>query len=216
MKWIIRIYTFVLLIYTGWRTIDFLLMQLPDNDMSWWLALVFLFATEIGILIWHEISMSHTTTYTQHYIATGLTWLDFTGSFGAGVADMILRQTMMADYQIPRELAMGLIIGLPLIVAINVAGALMYLANDADLQRIRTRKFLEFEADKQAMQEIDAGRRRLVASRKATLMKELTTNYDNVPLMATHKELPSLPSNGHNTDEAELMANPTPRRKSKD
>jgi hypothetical protein len=215
MKWIIRIYTFVLLIYTGWRTIDFLLMQLPDNDMSWWLALVFLFATEIGILIWHEIGLSHTTTYTQHYIATGLTWLDFTGSFGAGVADMILRQTMMADYKIPPALAMGLIVGLPLIVAINVAGALVYLANDADLQRMRTRKFLEFEADQQAMAEINAGRRKLVANRKRALMNELTNDYESVPLMATHKELPAPPSNGHNTEEL-VEINPTPRRKSKD
>ena len=215
MKWIIRIYTFVLLIYTGWRTIDFLLMQLPATDTSWWLAIVFLFSTEIGILIWHEISLSHTTTYTQHYIATGLTWLDFTGSFGAGVADMILRQTMMVDYKIPPALAMGLIIGLPLIVAINVAGALVYLANDADLRRMRTRKFLEFEADQQAMAEINAGRRKLVARRKQALMKELTTDYGDVPLMATRKELPAPPSNGHNTEEAELMANPTRRRQSK-
>lgn len=212
MKWIIRIYTFVLLIYTGWRTIDFLLMQLPDNDVSWWLALVFLFATEIGIFLWHEISLSHTTTYTQHYIATGLTWLDFTGSFGAGVADMILRQTMMADYKIPPALAMGLIIGLPLIVAINVAGALVYLANDADLQRMRTRKFLEFEADQQAMAEINAGRRKLVANRKQALMKELTTDYHELP---STPKLMAPPSNGHNTEEL-VEINPTPRRRLKD
>ncbi len=215
MKWIIRIYTFVLLIYTGWRTIDFLLMQLPATDTSWWLAIVFLFSTEIGILIWHEISLSHTTTYTQHYIATGLTWLDFTGSFGAGVADMILRQTMMVDYKIPPALAMGLIIGLPLIVAINVAGALVYLANDADLQRMRTRKFLEFEADQQAMAEINAGRRKLVANRKRALMKELTTDYEDVPLMAqVEPKLMAPPSNGHNKEEP-IEINPTQRRRLK-
>jgi hypothetical protein len=215
MKWIIRIYTFVLLIYTGWRTIDFLLMQLPATDTSWWLAIVFLFSTEIGILIWHEISLSHTTTYTQHYIATGLTWLDFTGSFGAGVADMILRQTMMVDYKIPPALAMGLIIGLPLIVAINVAGALVYLANDADLQRMRTRKFLEFEADQQAMAEINAGRRKLVARRKQALMKELTTDYEDVPLMVqVEPKLMAPPSNGHNKEEP-IEINPTQRRRLK-
>ena len=212
MKWIVRIYTLVLLLYTGWRTVDFLLHQLPDTELSWWLAIVFLFATEIGILIWHEISLTHTTTYTQHYIATGLTWLDFTGSFGAGVADMILRQTMMADYKIPPAFALGLIIGLPLIVAINVAGALVFQSNDADLVRLRARKFLEFEADQQATQELMVSRRKLVANKKRELMNELLSGYGELP---STPKLMAPPSNGHNTEEL-VEINPTPRRKSKD
>ncbi len=216
MKWIVRIYTLVLLFYTGWRTVDFLLHQLPDTELSWWLALVFLFATEIGILIWHEISLTYTTTYTQHYIATGLTWLDFTGSFGAGVADMILRQTMMADYKIPPAFALGLIIGLPLIVAINVAGALVFPSNDADLVRLRARKFLEFEADQQATQELMASRRKLVATKKRELLHDLTVGFDDVPLMAKPEvKLMAPSSNGHNKEEP-IEINPTPRRRLKD
>jgi hypothetical protein len=215
MKWIVRIYTLVLLLYTGWRTLDFLMQQLPATDLSFWLAIVFLFATEVGILIWHEISLAHTTTYTQHYIATGLVWLDFTGSFGAGVADMILRQTMI-EYEIPRALALGLMIGLPLIVAVNVAGALVFQANDADLVRMRARKFLEFEADQQATQELMASRRRLVATKKRELIKEMTAGYDELPLMATHNPDVKITGNGHNPEEAKLLANPTPRRRLKD
>src|SRR5512146_1845823 len=104
MKWIIRIYSVVLLGYTGWRTFDFISSQLPKNDISFWLSIAFLFCTEAGLLIWHELHLKHTTTEEQENIARWMTWIDFIGSLTAGIADMILRQTLVQGYQVPPAL----------------------------------------------------------------------------------------------------------------
>jgi len=154
MRWIIRGYALVLLGYTGWRTYDFMINQLPAGDTSSWLAILFLFATEAGLVLWHEVSMSHSTTREQQAIATTLTWVDLLGSLAAGVADMILRQTLRENYTIPPTLLTFLIYGLPVIVALNVAGALLYLSNDAELQVDRAKKQLRFEITRQALREL--------------------------------------------------------------
>lgn len=176
MRWVLRGYVIVMLAYTGWRTYDFMIQQLPVGVLSTWLAIMFLFSTEIGLLIWHEVSLSHTTTYAQHYTATALTWINFVGSTAAGVADMILRQTFY-EYTIPPTLATGLIYGMPLIVAINVAGALYFLSNDADTQRAQQQRFLGFEAHKQAYDELKTQRRRIVQSAKKKLIQDITGTY---------------------------------------
>ena len=181
MRWVVRAYALVLLGYTGWRTWDFMSQQLPLASGQF-LALLFLFATEIGLIIWHEVSIGHTSTFTQHYVASGLMWIDFTGSLGAGIADMILRQTM-AVYQVPPLMITLLIYGMPAIVAMNVAGAMIYLSNDADAQRTRQLRFLAFEADKQAYSEIDAHRRKIVTSRKREIIGDITGEYGGLPVM---------------------------------
>lgn len=173
MKWVIRVYSFILLGYTAWRTVDFLLSQLPKNDVSLWLSLAFLFATEAGLLLWHEISLNHATTREQQYLATALTWTDFIGSLAAGVADMILRQTLLENYQIPGMLAQFLIYGLPLVMAANVAGVLVYLSNDAEVQTDRAKKQLRFEITRQAIRELRDNAGAIAEGMKRDIYKEL-------------------------------------------
>ena len=69
MKWMIRAYSFGLLAYTGWLTYDFVSTQIPTGTTGGFIALLFLLATKIGLLLWHEVSMNHTTTEIQNYIA---------------------------------------------------------------------------------------------------------------------------------------------------
>ena len=174
MRWIIRVYAFILLGYTGWRTYDFMVNQLPQGqDASQLLALLFLFATEIGLVLWHEISMSHTTTREQHGISTALTWLDLIGSLGAGVADMILRQTFITGYQIPALLATLLIYGLPVAVALNVAGTLLYLSNDGELQIDRAKRQLRFEVTRQAIRELKDNQSAIAEGMKRDIYRQL-------------------------------------------
>jgi hypothetical protein len=154
MRWLIRAYAVILLAYTGWRTYDFMVHQLPAGDLSVWLAILFLFATEAGLMLWHEISIRHTTTREQHYISIMLTWTDFVGSLAAGTADMILRQTFAQGYVIPPALSLFLLYGLPAIVAANVAAVLYYLSNDAETQLDRAKKELRFEITRQALREL--------------------------------------------------------------
>lgn len=166
MKLVIRCYAVILLLYSGWRSYDFIKNQLPEGEISMWLSILFLFATEAGLAIWHEASVNHSTTYTQHTTAIILTWVDFAASLGAGTADMILRQTLMEGYQIPALLASALIFGIPLIVAANVAGALVFLANDAESKLEQARRFLLFEASRQALKSIAENREVLVSGKR--------------------------------------------------
>jgi len=173
MRWIIRIYALVLLAYTGWRTYDFMVNQLPAGDTSTILALLFLFATELGLILWHEVSINHSTTREQHGVSTGLTWIDFVGSLGAGLADMILRQTFYGGYEIPPLLALMLLYGLPAIVALNVAGVMLYLANDSETQIDQAKKRLRFEITRQAIRELNENKANIAEGLKKDIYREL-------------------------------------------
>lgn len=218
MKIIIRAYGIGLLAFTGWRTYDFMTLQLPVEN-GYILALFFLLATEFGLLLWHEASISHTTTYMQHRVAIGLTWLDLAGSTGAGIADMILRQTL-TEMTVPPLMTAGLIYGLPLLVLANVAGMILYTGNDADTQRARQFRLLDFEAEEQAYKELNTHRRNLVAGKKRDIIAEITGKLDentgNLPV-----KRPKVASNGreptgvnYNSEtEVATTVNPTPARK---
>jgi hypothetical protein len=147
--------------------------NLPDDWGSTLLAFLFLFAAEIGLIIWHETSIGHTTTYTQHGVSVALTWLDFVGSLAAGIGDMIIRQTIMVDYAIPPFLAMFIIFGLPVLVALNVAGAIVYLSNDSDNVKDREKRMLEFEAHKQAIRLLKDNKKKLVQAAKREIYQEI-------------------------------------------
>jgi hypothetical protein len=171
MKWIIRLYALILLAYTGWRTWDFMSQQLPANPSGQILAILFLFATEVGLAIWHETSL-RATTHEQEGVAIALTWLDFVGSLGAGVADMILRQSLTA-YEVPGWLALLLLYGLPAVVALNVAGALVYLSNDAETQIDKAKSRLRFEITRQALRELHDNRGPIAEKLKPEIYRSL-------------------------------------------
>lgn len=173
MKWIIRIYSLVLLAYTGWRTYDFMSSQLPKSDISFWLSIAFLFATEAGLVLWHEAHLHHTTTDVQDKLTMGLTWIDFVGSLAAGIADMILRQTFIDGYQIPPMLAQFLMYGLPCIMAINVAGVILFEQNDAEVQEDAAEKAARFEVHKAAMKQIRADKSAMATEKSDVIYKRV-------------------------------------------
>lgn len=195
MRWLIRIYAFILLGYAGWRTYDFLLHSLPAGETGYLLALLFLFATEAGLILWHEVSIRHTSTQEQHYIATALTWVDFAGSLSAGTADMILRQTFVQGYTIPSILVTVLIYGLPLVVALNVAGVLIYLANDNELQIDRAKRELKFEITRQALRELADNKSAIAEQMKSGIYQRLKADVTGkYPRSSPMPEMPVGPS----------------------
>lgn len=173
MKWIIRIYALALLGYTGWRTYDFLYSQLPSGEFSVYLAIFFLFATEAGLALWHEIGLNHSTTHEQQRVSTALVGLDFLGSLGAGIADMILRQTLLQGYNIPPTLAYILLYGLPILVAVNVLGVIYFERHDAETQLDRAKKQLKFEITRQALREMHENQNIVAESMKKDIFKSL-------------------------------------------
>ena len=222
MKWIIRIYAVILLAYTGWRTYDFMINQLPAGDMSTWLAIFFLFSTEAGLALWHEISLNHVTTREQRHISVSLTWLDFIGSLSAGVADMILRQSFYQGYVIPPALALFLLYGLPGIVAINIAGVLYYLSNEAEIQLDRAKKELKFEITRQALRELKDNEGAIAEGMKKDIFKKLRDDVTGKIARLYLRDLPNMPekqaedrpNNGrpavqYNTETEQFKPNPT-------
>lgn len=223
MRWVIRAYVLVMMIYTGWRTWDFMFGQLPpDNWLSYLLAFLYLFASEIGLLLWHEASINHVTTETQYYLAVSFTWIDFVGGTGAGIADMIKYQTM-TEFVMPTWAAMILSIGMPLIVAGNIAAALLFLANDAAALDKRARTFNDFAARRAAHDDIANNRGRFAKENKKHYMREIYGGWDY-----EQPDKPALPApaingntNGHRKEKIEFdqqapvvkEINPTKARK---
>jgi len=182
MKWMVRLYSLILLAYTGWRTYDFMASQLPKTDLSFWLSLIFLFATEVGLLLWHETSLNHATTETQEQLANWMTWIDFFASTAAGIADMIIRQTMVVDYKIPPILVDFLIYGLPITMALNVAAVLVYISNDGEAQIKREKRQVQYEIYRQALADLRNAKVEIARDKKAQvysdLRAEITGNID--------------------------------------
>ena len=220
MKWIVRIYALILLGYTGWRTYDFMASQLPsDQASSQVIALLFLFATEVGLVLWHEVSLNHSSTREQSYLSQALTWADLTGSLGAGVADMIMRQTFSASYQIPPLLAQLLIYGLPLVVVLNVAGVLIYLSNDSETQIERAKKELRFEVTRQAIKELRDNTGAVAEGMKKDIYRQLRDDVtgklakqylkEQTPMQPTGLNIPQVSvspgNNGHKAVNAEAV-----------
>lgn len=210
MKWVIRAYALILLGYTGWRTYDFMLHQLPQGETGYLLALLFLFATEAGLLLWHEVSLNHATTQEQQGIATALTWIDFAGSLVAGIADMILRQTFTAGYVIPPLLVIVLIYGLPVIVALNIAGVLLYLSHDSEAQIDRAKRQLRFEITRQALRELRDNQGAIAEGMKKDIyrkMRDDVTGRIAKQYLADPPKAPSLPSISGNGKGSKVVYN---------
>ena len=173
MKWALRAYGVGLLIYTGYRTWSFMIEQLPAGTSGQMIALIFLLSAEIGLLLWHELSLRHTTTEVQHGVAVVMTWICFFASTGAGIGDMILKQTLNAGYEVPPLLVSVLIYGLPLIMALNVAASLIYFQNDAQNQIERAGREMEFAAQKEAMKEAKSRKKALAQDLKGVIVDDL-------------------------------------------
>lgn len=173
MKLFIRAYSVILLVYTGWRTYDFISSNLPKTDINMWLSLAFLFCTEIGLVLWHEANLNHTTTQQQETVSKVMTWLDFAGSLAAGIADMILRQTFVDGYAIPRWLADMLIYGLPIIMALNVGAVIKFEQGDAETQEEKAEKKLRFRIHQAAMKELENDRDIIAEEKKAMIYSKM-------------------------------------------
>ena len=175
-KFFLRAYSVILLIYTGFRTYDFISSQLPKTDANFWLSIAFLFGTEIGLVFWHETNLKHTTTAIQDNVTFIMVWVDFIGSLAAGIADMILRQTFAEGYTIPPFLRDFLMYGLPLIMGLNVAMAIIFEQNDAKTQEAKAEKALQFEIHQEAMQDLRMDREAIAQEKKSAIYSKMRAN----------------------------------------
>ena len=168
-------YLGVMALYTGYRTWHFLGEQMSgigNDEIRVFLPLLFLFAAEVGIGIWHTLNMNHTTTNEQDIISGTMVWVDFVASLGAGVGDMIIAQSMII-YTVPRWLAVALIYGMPAVMALNIAAGLLFLSNDGQAKIEKGKKSLRFEIHRQALKELQDNQGQIAGSMKKDIYAQL-------------------------------------------
>lgn len=169
----VRVYSLILMAYTGWRTLDFMMSQLPKNDLSFWLSVIFLFSAELGLLMWSELAMKHATTEAQEWIAKILAVIDFVGSTAAGTADMVLHQTLLQELVVPVWLSQFLIYGMPLVMAMNVGAVFLFLWFDAEQWIAREKRQTVFEITRSAIEQLQSERLTIAGSRKGMVYQSL-------------------------------------------
>ena len=193
MKWAIRIYALILAIYMGYRTFDFMSEQIPISmgvDIKFFLPLLFILATEAGMILWNE-AIPRATSKEQFIIANIMVWADFTGSVFAGIADMIIRQTMI-EYTVPRPLALGLMIGMPVLGALNIAAAILHGMFNADDMTARMKEQTRWEAFSQAHLNVRKRRKILAATQAGAIIAELEAEARDTALLINALRAPQV------------------------
>lgn len=135
----------ILLIYSAWRSFDYLMIGLNgvNSTVAVIVSLVFLFASEIGLLLWLHAGVPGSTTDAQETIAKCMIAVDFVGSLALGVADLLVHNTL---YQVDFSwLDPVLLVAPALLVAANVGAVVMYHLADAEEQLRRADRQLDFE-----------------------------------------------------------------------
>lgn len=181
MKICIKIYSYILLLYSGWRTYDFIFRQMPTEmgNMRSWLSIVFLFTTEVGLLLWHETSLKHVTTHDQNTLTRWMVGVDLVGSLAAGIADLILTQTFAQGYKISPLLADFLIYGLPIIVFLNIVAVILFENFDAELQEDKAEKEVEFEIHQEAIKQLRKEKKALATEKKKAIYNDIRSRVTN-------------------------------------
>lgn len=176
-------YELLLLVYTGWRTGDFLYNQLPkggDNTLNLVLSIAFLAATEIGLILWHFLGRKDANTTRQDQASQLMTWVDFIGSLAAGIGDMVIHQTLLEGYVLPPIIGYVLLYGLPLLVALNVGAGLVYSRNNASELLERKEKQINFAKTDLELTIRDETIKKLNASKAAIVNEVLDEATDKL------------------------------------
>ncbi len=161
-KYLMTGYAIALLVYAGWRSFDYVSGSLAgiDKTVATLVAIIFLFASEVGLLIWLHKAMPSATTDTQEATATTMIGINFVGSMVLGLADVLKHNTL---YNVRLDWLDPVLLLAPwVLIAANVGGVILYHLNDSEemLHRAERRlahaeSKLEIEARTKAVQELE-------------------------------------------------------------
>lgn len=213
-KHLMTFYAVVLLVYAGWRTYDYVSGSLTgiDATTATLIAVIFLFASEIGLLIWLHKAMPSASTDAQETISTAMIFINFAGSMVLGLADVLKHnQVYVIDLQ---WLDPILLLAPWVLIAANVLGVVLYHLNDSEemLHRAERRlahaeSKLEIEARTKAVQELQKNEASLAEKLAPHYYADLVSRVEGRTLarferQAKKAELTPAPGkNGHSTAE---------------
>lgn len=156
----------ILLAYSAWRSFDYLLIGLRgvNPTVAVVVSLVFLFSSEIGLLLWLHAGVPGSTTDAQETIAKAMIAVDFVGSLSLGVADLLIHNTVYTvDFS---WLDPILLVAPAALVAANVGAVVLYHLADAEEQLRRADRQLDFEEAQLEITARTAAIKQLQASRR--------------------------------------------------
>ena len=170
----------VLLIYTAWRSYDFLTTTVPDGFQI--LALIGLWGLDIGAIAWSLVWIFGSTAKFQDWTAMSFWVIDLVGVFLTSITDSLMYGAK--DGVLTTTLMSIAMVAIPLVVFGNVlAGFIFHMTSPATKARRSARKALAEHNAK--MEEIAAMERDLVYAESYLLAKQET--LDKSVLLADMK-----------------------------
>lgn len=152
-KHVITGFAVMLLLYSAWRSWDYMVNNLEGVGVttSWLVAFAFLFASEIGLLIWLHFARSKATTGIQETVSTVMIAVNFVGAMTLNLADLLVHNKL---YNVDMSVIDPVLLLAPwILIAANVGGYIIYHMADSEEQLSKAERQLAHEEVKY---EIDA------------------------------------------------------------
>ena len=155
----------ILLVYAGWRSFDYMVgsLQGVSPTIAILVSLIFLFASEIGLLVWLYYAAPNANTEIQETTAKVMIGINFIGSMILGLADLLKHNTL---YTVDLAILDPILLLAPwVMIAANVLGHIIYHQSDsfemmkrAERQLSHEESKLEIEARTRAIAELHKNR----------------------------------------------------------
>ena len=188
-------FAIALLIYAGFRSFDYMSGSLQGVGVTtaYIVALVFLFASEIGLLVWLHIARPKATTDIQETAATAMIFVNFVGSMILGLADLLKHNTL---YVVDVSFLDPVLLFAPwVLIVANVGGYLVYHMSDSEEQLARAERRLhheevklEMEARTQAINELKSNMTALAGKLAPHYYRDLTSRVEGRTMKRFAKE----------------------------
>jgi len=183
---IVLILDLVLLVYTAWRSYDFLTTTVPDGFQM--LAMVGLWGLDIGSVAWSLVWIFGSSAQYQDWVSMAFFIIDLTGVILTSLTDSLMygqKGGVMTS-----TLTGVAVVAIPLIVVLNVVAGFIYHMTSPDTKVRRTARKAAAE-HKRKMGEINEMERDLIYAEqyllarqdtlnKATILAEIKTAQDSL------------------------------------
>lgn len=149
-NWIIKLISYGMLLYTGYRTVELMSLTLPPDN--WWVGFFALFALDIGVLAWTHYYMHHAQSDEQERIAFFMIWLCVGGVALAMFGDTFYQTSKRDFMSVKSDFTFWAIVVQGIIIVSNLAAGIWVLISSpiAKLERQNRRIYFDIEEKKQA------------------------------------------------------------------
>ncbi len=128
----------VLLVYTGWRSYDFLTTSVPSGMEL--IAMVGLWGLDIGAVLWSVVWMFGSSTKYQDAVAMGFFIFDLLGVILTSTADALMYGGASHNEVLSKTIGSIAVVAVPLVVVLNVVAGFIYHMTSPQTAERRARR----------------------------------------------------------------------------